>query len=956
MTIIYFVYNCINILHQNINGIINKSDQLIVCLDELRNSGTEVDILCITEHNMIGGDEYSLYIPNFRLAASYMRQNRHGGSCILVRNTHKFKSINDIHTISLEGIVEFSAIELTEHQIYVICVYRAPKTNSQPLTIFWEKLHYMLSKHFHNKKQVVLCGDFNIDTLKNDKFSREFKSILSSFNLSLELQEPTRLVSKTCIDNFAHNLKDCKNQIIELGLSDHTAQILTCPIKRTCKFKYWYIFRRDCCKENMKKFQDNLQQLTFYDVYNNENPDAAFNTFYHWFKLLYDLCFPQKKIKIKSEVKPKWITRGIKTCSKRNRELLWLYRISPNNTNRISFKAYNKRYRLVIKQTKMSQNIYYINNASNKTKATWNIINNKKNRCPTETIPTLKVNGKIIIDPQEICNEFNNYYIDVAKAENILNNKQYNIDLTYKISNSIFIPPTIPHDIHKIIISLKNTHSPGHDGIITKVIKNCSEIISPVMSHVINLCIVKGVFPDQLKTAVIKPLFKKGDKSDISNYRPIALLPVFSKIFEKVIYKSLLTFLETHKILTPHQFGFRKNKSINMAIYNFLTVVMSKIDHKIPTTALFIDLTKAFDHVDHNILLSRLYDYGIRGNVYDLLKSYLSDRLQYTQLNHVCPKTKCNLTYESEHKAIKYGVPQGSVLGPLLFLIYINPLPQVINHPMTLFADDSTVLFYSKNINNLESDINSSLVCLIEWLESNNLKINLEKTKIMNFRQRKNVAQNLNINYLGHIIEETETAKFLGLYLDCNVKWKAHIDFICKKINKISYALRMLKKTVPQKTVLTAYHACVSSILRYGIIFWGNSVDKEFVFKAQKNCIRSICNIRPWDSCKIYFKNLKILTLPCLYILECSIFVKCNIHLFEFKTRARRTDKLCTVMSKTHLYKQSIFVKAPVIYNKLPATIRATVEVDLFKRRLHNFLIDKCYYTINDFLIDESFH
>lgn len=189
-----------------------------------------------------------------------------------------------------------------------------------------------------------------------------------------------------------------------------------------------------------------------------------------------------------------------------------------------------------------------------------------------------------------------------------------------------------------------------------------------------------------------------------------------------------------------------------MAIYDLLETVLKNVDKRIPVSALYMDMSKAFDYVDHRILLDKLYRYGIRGNIYDLIKSYLSDRRQTTQISKICFKTKTEQIYSSDVREMRYGVPQGSVLGPLLFLIYINDMPDTIDHPMVLFADDSTVIFSRKNLKSYEADINKTLNTIIEWLTKNNLKINLNKTKLMTFQQRTNYVPNLTIAYKGQKI------------------------------------------------------------------------------------------------------------------------------------------------------------------------------------------------------------
>lgn len=299
----------------------------------------------------------------------------------------------------------------------------------------------------------------------------------------------------------------------------------------------------------------------------------------------------------------------------------------------------------------------------------------------------------------------------------------------------------------------------------------------------------------------------------------------------------------------------------------------------------------------------------------------------------------------------KYGVPQGTVLGPLLFLIYINDFPNSINHPMVLFADDSTVIF-DETKENLEIDINNTLTNLIQWLTNNNLMINIEKTYIMHFKNRSIETHDVQIKHDGKPVNEIEVTKFLGLSIDSRLTWKSQIEQVCKRLQTFSYALYMLAKVVDVTAVLTAYYGHVESILRYGLIFWGNSTDIEKVLKIQKKCVRAIVGIPQDQTCKPHFIGLGILTLTSLYIYEVSVFVRSNRSLFETMKSDRRKNIIRTESCKTTLFTKSIFGMAPKIYNKVPKYIRDVNTMHSFKDKLRKFLRNKAYYNINEYLND----
>lgn len=291
-------------------------------------------------------------------------------------------------------------------------------------------------------------------------------------------------------------------------------------------------------------------------------------------------------------------------------------------------------------------------------------------------------------------------------------------------------------------------------------------------------------------------------------------------------------------------------------------------------------------------------------------------------------------------------------MGPLLFLIYINDLPQVIKHQCVLFADDTTIIIECKNQQNLDTEIHQTLNDIIKWLDTNKLKINISKTNLLSFKTWKSKTVQLNVSYKSNMIEQVHSTRFLGVILDEHLTWKNHIDSICKKVNKFVFALRKVKDVTSRHTSILVYHAYVCSIIRYGIVVWGNSTEISRVFVAQKKCIRAIFNMEWSDSCKSVFKTQNFLTVPCIYIYEIAKFLRSNLTLFEPRdnTNKRKATHMAyqIPVPRLELFRRSCIYMAPLIYNSLPKFI-TDLPYKKFCITLKRWLLQESYYTIEEF-------
>uniref|UniRef100_A0A672GN57 Reverse transcriptase domain-containing protein n=1 Tax=Salarias fasciatus TaxID=181472 RepID=A0A672GN57_SALFA len=287
-----------------------------------------------------------------------------------------------------------------------------------------------------------------------------------------------------------------------------------------------------------------------------------------------------------------------------------------------------------------------------------------------------------------------------------------------------------------------------------------------------------------MKIAKVIPLFKKGNKNDVSNYRPISLLPQLSKILEKLFVIRLNKFIVKHNILSNNQYGFRTNHSTATAIMELAEEITNAMDKKRFLVSVFVDLQKAFDTLDHDILLYKLYKYGIRGVAHKWVKSYLKDRKQFVQINDI----------KSKNGNVTCGVPQGSVLGPVLFLLYINDIDTASSLlKCILFADDTTLYYAGDNINEVLEIVEKEFQNVIKWFNTNKLSLNISKTKYMIFSYRRtDVDTTLTVE--GIEIERTNEIKFLGVLLDEQLTWKSHIEYVKTKISQTIAVLYKLKE------------------------------------------------------------------------------------------------------------------------------------------------------------------
>ena len=687
-----------SLLHLNIRSVVSHFTEFLCYLDTLN---FVFKVIALSE-TAINATSINYNIPNYSCEMNIRENRKGGGVSLYVHNTFQYKVRNDLQ---LGGVVNSVFVELlksttnSKHNIIYGCIYRPP---SMSLSVFNELLLDMLGKILSENKYVYIFGDFNVNTMSSvigNANTQEFKDIFSSNYCLPLITKPTR-VTNSCsslIDNIYSNVPintgKCNSGILEVSISDHYA-IFAIDNSTHTKANASNVTKRSFCNKNIENFKRCLTNQSWDFVYESEDLQAAFSRFQGVIDVHFNTNFKLHTFTRTYINRHPWMTEALRTqirlknskykeyVKSNNVDIVESYkdskRILHSSLRNAEIQYYSEQYELnsgdMFKSWKVLKTILALNSNSE-----------KRQLC-------LTINNVAVTNSIDIASGFNDFFVSIGPelAKDIHSDIN---PLTYvnNVNNSIVIFYVSCDEVKNIIRSLKNS-SAGHDEFPTFVGKLCVDSYIEPLTFLINYSLKTGVFSSELKLARMVPIFKAGDSSALTNYRPISVLTFFAKVFEKIVYNKLLKFISDNNIFYDHQYGFRKGRSTQQAIITLVDKITKSQDIGDIMITLLIDLKKAFDTIDHRILLRKLYSYGIRGSMLKWMESYLTDRSQYVVIDGKVSQTR----------GIKCGVPQGSILGPLLFIISVNDICNV--SPMLfkiLYADDTCVLISGNHLNNL---------------------------------------------------------------------------------------------------------------------------------------------------------------------------------------------------------------------------------------------------------------
>ena len=951
------------VMQLNSRGLLGKLDKLKSLIYDIRKR-QNVHVIALAETWLKQNNLNRVKFPGYRFVGSHRKRRKGGGVGFLIAQNLEFRVRKDL-MMDLPGF-ENHTIELktSQESILLSTLYRPPDSNSKT---FLKNYRRLLNKFTDVElSKLLICMDHNLDLVKHDihPLTNDFIELNLEKQLLPTISKPTRVTRNTAtlIDNIMIGRKfqtNYESMIAISDISDHFPCIVNIMGTQLFKKKKSVITTRGLNTRKIEQIKTKLNQINWNEELIHKDTSDAFDTFHEELLNTLDSIAPYHEVIIARNKlrRDPWMSMGLMRCLRKQHTLYKQFITNRTDTSlELRYKTYRNKLKEILRKTREKYFKDKCKEYRQNTSKLWKLINKLSNRenDKTNLIEYLKIDNIETYNSKIIAEEFARHFAQVGKtfAGKISAPHQ---SIVHYLSNiprnpkSMFMRPTSGIEIRKLIMQLPSKDSSGYDNVSNKLLKDLIDPILEPLTLIFNKSLSEGVFPHGMKSSDVSPLYKSKEHYLVTNYRPISLLITISKLLEKIVHTRTYDFLNASGQFYQGQYGFRIGHSCQNAIGTVIGTVVKNMEERKFTIGIFIDLSKAFDTLDHDILLKKMETYGIRGNVLQWFKDYLKNR----KMRVKCLTSTGKLEYSSYHN-LDYGTPQGSCLGPLLFLIFINDLPLNNAYCLSLlFADDTTLLHSHHNLNTLKTQIGSDLHQLMDWFKANKLTLNLSKTEIVVFSTQGNPID-ITLKIGTHILTSKNQVKFLGMWLDSKLSWKKHINTLLIKLKQNMNILKLSNKFLDKTSKKQVYHAHIVSHILYGLLFWGNAADNTTMTKIQKTMDKcfTLCTGRyPTVS---NYKKEKFLTLQELLKLETlKLSYKLHHNLLPEKlhnllwtdsknqslkkthgyaTRTRSLPTLPRAISKS--YHQNFQFQSIKLYEGIPVETRESPNLNIFVRKL----------------------
>ena len=948
----------LHFIHLNVRSLLSKMSEFRLLFSEKK-----ISIIALTEtwlNDSINDEE--IYIDGY----SIIRKDRDtygGGVCLYIKNEIAYSVREDLIETDTESVWIHVLLPKTK-PIIVGVLYRPPKQKQ-----FIEKFSTILEK-LNGEEEIIILGDINVCTLKYSVLSKRYNELLNLFDLKQLINEPTRTTasSSSLLDHVLCNTESKISQsgVIQMGLSDHSLIYCSRKVIKPVVGKHKFIEIRSLKKYSIEDFNQKLNNVDWTCLDNNSEVNQAWACFKDNFNIILNDVAPRKRIRVKQRTE-KWMSAEILHLI-RERNVIFK-RMKKNIHNEQFVREYCKLRNLVQRRIRKAKSDFILNQIEeNKDcpKKLWQHLKELgiKNKKGAEKEIVLNIDGMLCHDKSKIVNEFNRYFTEVAAG--LADKLPICTDTFSTISNSFCelyknkgvtensfkLSPVTEKFVLEELFKLNARKSTGLDAISARFLKDGARQLSGPLAYIINLSITTSTFPDDMKIARVRPLFKKKDKTDVCNYRPISILSVVSKILEKAVLVQVEKYFIAHNVLYEFQSGFRHNFSTETCLIHLLDFIRTEISYGRYVGMVLLDLQKAFDTVNHDILLNKLHAMGFNDTCQKWFKSYLTHRYQIVSIDNVM----------SDLLEVKCGVPQGSILGPLLFMCYINDMCISIREcKLLLYADDSVLAFSHVNPKEIENKLSSELINCNQWLVDNKLSLHTGKTDSILFSTKRKGAKYKNFKVMCNNTEiiQRNTIKYLGITLNNDLSSNVFVDSLVKKANSRLRFLYRYKNCLNKKARRTLYFALIQCLFDYGIASWHNGLgitSKKKLKVTQNKAVRFIESLGP--RAHVGYNELVSAGLldvhqrakqmilhyvhKIMYIYTdhyITQYFKCVTEIHDHDTRHRQLN--FNLPQNFGIIGTCFYYNGIKYWNSLPGNLKSILSYQTFKIKLKQYLYDE---------------